>query len=1530
MESKKQKVFVGSSNDLKPEREKLDKFLREYGYEPILWEDADHSITDVRFQDRMNEQIVASDMVIIMIKSRYGEYTEEEYEYSLKLVKQKKISRLLLFFLNTDTYNSDPDDLTKVLKLRSSLDKDMCIDVKDYNELENKLSSTIRKYIKSDDSQVLKLKPLNFKQKQDDYKEIIGRKWLLEELDKFVMKNPDSNIYWLKAGPGFGKSAIATKLYQEHPKVCGIHYVEHIIGDSKTIKGFLHTMIAQLRSKYEWYEKLIPNEIDEDNDKVFSDFIYDPFDSEQSEECWYILDGLDEAFDKNINELADFIDSRFSRLPKKFKLIVLGRAENTRLSYLNHTSSSLDLEQDEKKNNLIDCQIFIENKLKGITEEVFKDKDILAALLDKSNANMLYLTKFFEAEKKGFININDIDKFPDTLGGIYRAYFRRVTEDKRMYQEEYAPLLELIVSYAEPMPKLLVQRILNIDEYDLDNKIESFGDLIRCDDNNRLKLYDYSLYEWLEQESNRDYRIYSSRGNVLLSSFIGKLDSDNYLKEYIEFFYFNKRIVDYYMPDSHGTLDDYFEIISDIDTVKKINELMEIVNFFIETDTHKAKAIVDSLSNEVISLNMDHELELELATDVMLKKAKVYDLLSLESLDIKEEALGLLDSSYDQSDSLTKNYLDFLMTFSHELDRQDAKKEALKQKKRALEIVEKNYYLHNKIWYMHYVKILITLAHSYEFEDGVRMEIKFKNAIDHKLKALDILNENNNADLKWHKMHMKVLSGLSVTYKKRAKYLFNGHKSDKKIVEYAKKSYDYAIEGYKKCSSSQEDSNSWNEQCLKLYITVSSAYLLVDQIMDDRTIDKKEKLEHKALKILESALEDSISLYRKDKSRWAPLSIFIYRGIMNYYMEWDLNKKKLNEYYSKTCGLFDELYEQNKDKFIIEYLEFLNWTKVSYKKLKDTEKALEVEADISELIDKEASRGSEIWGDKYFWQARKEIESINNGDKSLSGEEKEKRLLVVKNRKDEALKILYKINPERWFKSIRDSGILTFADKLEYFESFFDVNKNDNIQIFAHILFLYINKHKEDGEDMLLRIVMVAEQNMEAIDHKYSEERDVAKKRTYFLLLNNLSTAYLRLNPPRPRKAYHYTNIVWRHIVKDEFSDKSWEKYVQICLNNKKEIENLLGKDIFNVDIKIPVRQMPPSKDSDEKNIEYISKLLGLDIEKTIQLALKSPVTLQKDLDKDTRLKKPQSLGVINYIKSLKNIDEPYNFASTVKTQNAKDYNVGSTYLCEVQNIIKDGVFLKFTNGRVGLLPINCIKDDFILDIYSLYSIGESTSAVLISKSDKGFVFATQEYMKNKMSLHQIAKKLDVSKKDLLSALDYSIDEDKIFDMEEAEKILQGEVYSSLAKPTLTKDIQAQTIDLIAKKTQLSIGEAIELALQSPVVLPAILTADTKLKKPQALGVIKFIENSQSKEHATIGSNIEEQALDLKIPPKELTIHEIAQEVGWEIENVIAFAKDSGIPLPKSELTSNGKLKEPQARGLINKIFQKNDFRILS
>lgn len=147
----KKRIFIASSSDLSSKRVDLELLLHREGFDAVVWENIDHSITDEKFQDRINnDHLTTSDIVIFMIKSRIGKYTQEEFDVAYKNLS-KKIEKIYVYFFDTNLNDLEEEEVSKIFslkKLLSNKEEKLYQEIKDYTELENHFLKQI-KYIES-------------------------------------------------------------------------------------------------------------------------------------------------------------------------------------------------------------------------------------------------------------------------------------------------------------------------------------------------------------------------------------------------------------------------------------------------------------------------------------------------------------------------------------------------------------------------------------------------------------------------------------------------------------------------------------------------------------------------------------------------------------------------------------------------------------------------------------------------------------------------------------------------------------------------------------------------------------------------------------------------------------------------------------------------------------------------------------------------------------------------------------------------------------------------------------------------------------------------------------------------------------------------------------------------------------------------------------------------------------------------------------------------------------------------------------
>jgi len=1000
----------------------------------------------------------------------------------------------------------------------------------------DRLVNNILKTVQIKNSIVLKLNPLNFKQKQDEFKEIVGREWITEKIMEAIENNQQKSIFWLTADAGYGKSAIATLLHREQDNICGIHYVEYEKPESKKIIRFLHTMINQLTENYDWYRIVIPSKMFEDNkiDDIFDYFIYNPFAEDTKKSYWYIIDGIDEAYDDEKNNLAEFIGNRFKRLPSNFKIIILGRKEE-RIMELLSDAFVIDLQEYQYANKQ-DCSKLIEKELKTLINDESEINNIKNKLLEVSEVNMLYLEKFFEAvndKREEDINITKPESFPMGLPGIYAGYFKRIA-NKDLYRNKYAPLLELIVAYNEPVPKLLIQDILNINEFDLDDMLNDFGTLIKESDN-RVFLYHRSLYEWLlniVSDRRSTYRINLNKGKKTLIDFLSSLNGVTYKKEYINFFHLNRKLIDYLVIQETKDLSLFFDMIKEVEKKIKILELNRLVDYYIvNNNTIIAQKLINEVANESEVFNNPENIEeFEMYIKTILYQIKVYDNLHKWALPQKEKLLELLrdNNNYDKSDLLAKYYIDVLVTISYDYEAQDDKEKTLEVKLEAYNVSEKKYKDENK-WYLSYIKAMRALAYTYENSENDK--VKFLD-LAHKYKQISysLILKHKDDSYEWKKAFIGILNDLSYHYQRKAQYTRNKKEKEENLT----RALQYSEEAYLNVEKYFNKENMiWLELFLKTLHTKA-------QVLFKRAnIDNKDT--EVALKIQQDSFELIKKYYGKMPERWLLGYAKASNNLAFVYSDYIIDKDIFIYYSDLSNSLYEKLYESNSRKYVSDCIRHFGQMRGKYKKFNLQDKINSAENTIEEMLDSEIEKNSDTWANAYT-----DYLKFNFKHQKEIRESKKSRVYTA----------LCKINFDKWF----DIKKIKFINgkKDEILIKWIKRSSLDNNYFFPiSALIKNINNFENHTKKIFLNLML---SRFEEI--KFQFENNNLKNTYYFMYLNNLAKAYLDVKP-EPfdlDRIKQFITIVKNKLDCKEYNTEYWDEYRRVCNENFEKV-NMLSRN---------------------------------------------------------------------------------------------------------------------------------------------------------------------------------------------------------------------------------------------------------------------------------------------------------------------------------------------------------------------------------
>ena len=207
------KVFIASSGDLKQERKDLKLMLYDEGFTPILWESIDQSITENKFQDRINEEhLTTCDIVILIVKSRLGQYTMEEFEVAYKNLGTK-IQRIYVYFFAVDVHILDKKDRDNIFALKDYLKENgkLYQTVENLNKLKLHFLEQ-KKYFKDSNEPSLKVAIVKGMPKYTN-NNIFGRDDDLKNLKKMLKEN--NHLAIINGFGGIGKTTLASKYFLE-------------------------------------------------------------------------------------------------------------------------------------------------------------------------------------------------------------------------------------------------------------------------------------------------------------------------------------------------------------------------------------------------------------------------------------------------------------------------------------------------------------------------------------------------------------------------------------------------------------------------------------------------------------------------------------------------------------------------------------------------------------------------------------------------------------------------------------------------------------------------------------------------------------------------------------------------------------------------------------------------------------------------------------------------------------------------------------------------------------------------------------------------------------------------------------------------------------------------------------------------------------------------------------------------------------------------------------------------------------------
>lgn len=366
-------------------------------------------------------------------------------------------------------------------------------------------------------------------------KDFSGRRWLLDglvdpptfgsdtpvdhepgEIERWRQDLSGPGIFWISAGPGWGKSAVAARLaHSARSHVMAVHvcrYDQPSTRDAKVvIRSIAFQMATQLGDYREQLVRMVHEQVqleDMNASELFAKLLatplaymvggQDPTDGRRL----IVIDGLDESIESGKSELINIIASEFRRLPPWLGLVVTSRPEAPIIRQLGSFGVRHQTESDSRNQQDLAQYIRLWLDTLALTDE--QRDTALMSVLEASNGMFLYLCKLKEAVEAGLVSadqLSDRSRLPQGLGQLYERWF----SDRFRIGAEYAklqrPVLELALAAREPISNELMKDLLGWDVYLLREALESLGSLCPVQ-GGVVSLFHKSISDWLSDSDS--------------------------------------------------------------------------------------------------------------------------------------------------------------------------------------------------------------------------------------------------------------------------------------------------------------------------------------------------------------------------------------------------------------------------------------------------------------------------------------------------------------------------------------------------------------------------------------------------------------------------------------------------------------------------------------------------------------------------------------------------------------------------------------------------------------------------------------------------------------------------------------------------------------------------------------------------------------------------------------------------------------------------------------------------------------------
>jgi hypothetical protein len=361
-------------------------------------------------------------------------------------------------------------------------------------------------------------------------KGFIGRMWLVEAIEQWRNASESaSRLFWITGDPGVGKSAFAAHLtHFGRDKVIAAQFVEWDKPDHRNAQRVVRSLAFQLATRLPDYRKILLtlpeiSKLDcKDSAELFDYLLANPLRSVihgGRERYLIVIDALDEADEAGRNPLVEMLARHVPRLPDWLGLVVTSRPESAVKSPLQGLKPSVLDTRTEV--NLADLREYFRQELAPQLKGRPDADRLVEQILEKSEGVFLYVERVCHDLQQGHISLDQLDHFPQGLGGIFLQFFDRQFPDLEKFRKDVRPTLRAILAAREPLPVEILQTHFDWAHEELREFLSDLGSLFQVaieSGTTVIKPYHKSLADWLADEvKSARYFVSIQEGHHLLA-----------------------------------------------------------------------------------------------------------------------------------------------------------------------------------------------------------------------------------------------------------------------------------------------------------------------------------------------------------------------------------------------------------------------------------------------------------------------------------------------------------------------------------------------------------------------------------------------------------------------------------------------------------------------------------------------------------------------------------------------------------------------------------------------------------------------------------------------------------------------------------------------------------------------------------------------------------------------------------------------------------------------------------------------------